>query len=145
MLAADCLEEAQIEAQARGAGLRLEAAQAAEVSGNAPLLARALDNLLSNAIKYAGGEIVLRVGAAGGRAEISVRDHGPGLPADELAKVFRPFFRGANAAAADGQGLGLAIVDRIARAHGGSAAAVNAEGGGLRVTLTLPLAGGPIR
>jgi signal transduction histidine kinase len=142
-LAADCLEEAQIEARARGASLRLEtvqAAQAAEVSGNAPLLARAVDNLLSNAIKYANGEIVLRIGIAGGRAEISLRDHGPGLPADELAKVFRPFFRGANAAHADGQGLGLAIVDRIARAHGGTAAAANAEGGGLRVTLSLPMA-----
>jgi signal transduction histidine kinase len=70
---------------------------------------------------------------------LSVRDHGPGVPDAELPKLFRPFFRGANAARAEGHGLGLAIVERIARAHGGYVSAANAEGGGLRVTLYLPL------
>ncbi len=55
------------------------------------------------------------------------------------AELFRPFFRGANAARAEGHGLGLAIVERIARAHGGQASAANAAGGGLCVTLSLPL------
>jgi two-component system OmpR family sensor kinase len=54
--------------------------------------------------------------------------------------LFRPFYRGSNAARAEGHGLGLAIVQRVARVHGGTVDATNAEGGGLRVCLRLPLA-----
>jgi len=139
-LAGDCVAEAQLEADAHGVRLQLETAASLETSGNPQLLARALDNLLSNGIKYsAGGELLVRLERRGERAELSVRDHGPGVPEAELPKLFRPFFRGANAARAEGHGLGLAIVERIARAHGGYVSAANAEGGGLRVTLYLPL------
>jgi len=143
-LAGDCLAEAELDAAAHGIQLRLDVAGLLETSGNAQLLARALDNLLSNAIKYAaGGEVLLRLARNGDRAELSVRDHGPGVPEADLPKLFRPFFRGANAVRAEGHGLGLAIVERIARAHGGQATAVNAPGGGLCVTLSLPLIAAP--
>ena len=139
-LAGECLAEAELDAAAHDIQLRLDVAGLLETSGNAQLLARALDNLLSNAIKYAaGGEVLLRLARNGDRAELSVRDHGPGVPEADLPKLFRPFFRGANAVRAEGHGLGLAIVERIARAHGGQATAVNAPGGGLCVTLSLPL------
>jgi len=141
-LAGECLAEVKLDADAQGVQLRLEAAAPLETSGNPQLLARALDNLLSNAIKFGkGGEVLVRLARNGGQAELSVRDHGPGVPEAELQKLFRPFFRGANAARAEGHGLGLAIVERITRAHGGQALAANAPGGGLCVTLSLPLTG----
>lgn len=136
-----------IEADTRQITIELEPSLAAiAVDGNHGLLERAVDNLLSNAIKFSadGGLIVLGLRREPGlppKAVIELRDHGPGVPEADLGKLFRPFFRGANAARAEGHGLGLAIVERIARAHGGSLAAANAEGGGLRVSLCLPAIG----
>ena len=74
------------------------------------------------------------------QVECLVRDHGPGVPEAELDSLFRPFFRGSNAARADGHGLGLAIAQRVAKAHGGEILARNGEGDGLEVRLRLPLA-----
>jgi signal transduction histidine kinase len=139
-LAAECVDEARLEADAHGAPLRLDAPQPLEVSGNPQLLARALDNLLANAIKFgAGAEILVSLRKDGAGATLSVRDHGPGVPEAELPRLFRLFFRGSNAARAEGHGLGLAIVQRIVRAHGGEVDAANASGGGLCITLSLPL------
>jgi two-component system, OmpR family, sensor kinase len=139
-LAEECMATAELDAQVHQSRMRLDAPQPLEVSGNTQLLGRALDNLLNNAIKYGGdGEIAVGLRRQGGRAELSVRDHGPGVPEEELGKLFRPFFRGANGTRAEGHGLGLAIVERVVRAHGGTVAAANAAGGGLRVTLSLPL------
>ncbi|MCP1375739.1 sensor histidine kinase [Dyella lutea] len=141
-LARDGAARAQLEAAARGIALRLDAPSPVPVSCHALLLERALDNLLSNAIKFSppGGEIVLGAHTAAGQARLSVRDHGPGVPPGELAALFRPFFRGSNAPRAEGSGLGLAIVKRVAHAHGGGVHAENAAGGGLEVSLLLPLA-----
>ncbi|HTE64024.1 MAG TPA: HAMP domain-containing sensor histidine kinase [Solirubrobacteraceae bacterium] len=99
-------------------------------------LGRAVNNLLDNAAKYSpdGGDVdvTLRGGA------LTVRDYGPGVPADELPHIFDRFFRATNARAQTGSGLGLAIVKQVAERHGGSVAAVLAPGGGLAVTFTLP-------
>ncbi len=134
----------RIEADARQISLELQPAPASLlVSGSHGLLERAIDNLLSNAIKFSanGGRIelsgILEPGPMA-KVVIDIRDHGPGVPDADLAKLSRPFFRGANAARAEGHGLGLAIVERIARAHHGSLSAANADGGGLRVRLILP-------
>ncbi|CAM0997556.1 histidine kinase [Rhodanobacter sp. Root179] len=136
------VEQSRLEADAQQVELQLSRVDSAQVSGNAMLLERALANLLANAIKFspAGGrvEVTLRVDSS--FAEISVRDHGPGVPVDELALLFRPFFRGSNAARAEGHGLGLAIVQRVVQVHGGTIEVGNAEGGGLEVRLRLPLA-----
>jgi two-component system, OmpR family, sensor histidine kinase MprB len=67
-----------------------------------------------------------------------VRDHGPGVPPDELPHVFDRFFRATNARDHPGSGLGLAIVKQVAERHGGSVRAAAAPGGGLAMTLSLP-------
>jgi two-component system, OmpR family, sensor kinase len=138
----ECARRAGLEADERNIQLQVEASAPATISGNELLLERAFDNLLSNAIKFSppGGTVHLRVHSEAGQAELSIRDHGPGVPPDELESLFRPLFRGSNAGRADGHGLGLAIVERVVRAHGGRIHADNAEGGGLVVRLELPLA-----
>jgi two-component system sensor histidine kinase CpxA len=75
-----------------------------------------------------------------GWAKVEVLDHGPGIPEDELDKVFRPFYRTATARdrASGGTGLGLAIADRAVRLHGGSVKAENVKEGGLKVTMRVP-------
>ncbi len=137
------LAQAELAAHVRRIELRLVSAGAPiVVFGSAPLLERALDNLIANAIKFSseGGEIELRLHEAEGMAEVSVLDRGPGVPEAELESLFRPFFRGSNAARADGHGLGLAIVQRVAKIHGGVLHAGLRDGGGLEVHLRLPLA-----
>lgn len=140
-LAQERLDEAQPEAAAHQVDLRLDAATGTVVDGSRALLGRAIDNLLSNAIKFsaAGGSVILRTQHSADEVVIEVADSGPGVPAAELDSLFRPFFRGSNAVRAEGKGLGLAIVARIAAAHGGRCSARNRTAGGLCVTLTLPL------
>ena len=79
-----------------------------------------------------------RAGAGG--LEIVIRDHGPGVPAADLERIFEPFYRVAESRDRDsgGEGIGLAITSQVMKAHGGSARAVNASGGGLQVRLSLP-------
>jgi len=133
---------ARVEAGARGITLALAADAGVAVAGSGSLIERAVDNLLSNAIKFSddGGRVELAVARDGDRVRLSVRDHGPGVPEADLPNLCRPFFRGGNAARADGHGLGLAIVDRIVRAHRGELSLAPADGGGLCVTLCLPAA-----
>jgi two-component system sensor histidine kinase MprB len=106
------------------------------VDGVADRLGRAVNNLLDNAAKYSppGGEVAVTL--RGGT--LTVRDHGPGVPPDELPHIFDRFFRAGNARHQAGSGLGLAIVKQVAERHGGSVAAVAAPGGGLEVVLALP-------
>lgn len=143
-LAADCVEQAQLEASSRGIALQLAVDGAAPVLGSPQLLARAIDNLVGNAIKFSpsGTRVEVSVHGTPRAADLRVRDHGPGVPEGELASLFRPFFRGSNAAQAEGLGLGLGIVQRVLRVHGGSVQATNADGGGLDVRLSLPVVSG---
>lgn len=136
---------ARVEAEARGITVHGEGPATLAVAGSHGLLERAVDNLLANAIKFSadGGRIELAIGRDGDHVRLTIRDHGPGVPEADLPKLLRPFFRGGNAALAEGHGLGLAIVDRIVRAHRGRLALANAEGGGLRVDIRLPAAPEP--
>jgi signal transduction histidine kinase len=141
-LVRDCMEQSELEADARHVQMQLTYKDPVAVLGSSMLLERAVDNLIANAIKFSpeGGSIVLSVRATQDTAELTIRDHGPGVPEAELTSLFRPFFRGSNAVRADGHGLGLAIVKRVMQVHGGDIHAQNAEGGGLEVRLQLPLA-----
>lgn len=132
--------EAQMELDNRGLRASVDAPETAVVQGHPVLLGRALDNLISNAIKFspAGTEIQFRVATTREGVQISVEDRGPGVPEAELSQLFSPFYRGSNGLRANGQGLGLAIVERIVQVHGGRCLAANREGGGLSMTLVLP-------
>ena len=113
------------------------------VRGNAAWLASALENVVRNALRYTaqGSDVEVRLQAQAAGVCIEVRDHGPGVPAAELGRIFEPFHRVAESRARDsgGDGIGLAITARVLAAHGGRAWAENAVGGGLRVLLELPV------
>lgn len=96
-------------------------------------LRQVVRNLLDNAIA-AGGPVAATVTVEGGRLVIEIRDHGPGVPAEDRAHVFEPFFTRKPA----GTGLGLAVARRIAVGHGGTIAVDDAPGGGARFRLELP-------
>ena len=103
-------------------------------------MARAVGNLIENARKYGGGEITLAAREADGQLLIEVMDRGPGIPAEEIERLKRPFTRLESARTdVKGTGLGLAIVERIAKLHGGSLTLSARDGGGLTATLRLPL------
>ncbi|MEU5345054.1 MULTISPECIES: HAMP domain-containing sensor histidine kinase [unclassified Streptomyces] len=99
-------------------------------------LERAIVNILDNAVKFSpeGGtvDVTLKDG------ELTVRDHGPGIPADELPHVFDRFWRSPSARALPGSGLGLSIVARTVQQAGGDVALSPAEGGGTVATIRLP-------
>jgi two-component system sensor histidine kinase MprB len=107
------------------------------VEGLPDRLGRAVGNLLDNAAKYSPEDGVVEVVLRGG--ELSVRDHGPGIPADDRPHVFDRFYRGVTARGRPGSGLGLAIVRQVAETHGGSIAVYEGAGGGSRFVLTLPV------
>ncbi len=112
----------------------------AQVRGDPRLLRRLIRNLLENAKRHGAAPIevtIRRVHQHGRTAvELSVRDHGVGVPDSEQEKIFDPFYRMAGAPAA-GTGLGLSLVRQIARKHGGEAHCDRAAGGGTRITVTL--------
>jgi two-component system OmpR family sensor kinase len=130
-------------ADAHGLSLGIEAAgEPVEVRGDPASLRTMLDNLIDNAIRYTpSGRVDVRVTREADRAILEVEDTGPGIAAGERARVFDRFYRG-ESAAQGGSGLGLAIVKRIADKHGGTVELLDARAGqGLRVRVSLPLAG----
>ncbi|WP_233589999.1 ATP-binding protein [Acidovorax sp. FJL06] len=113
--------------------------QAAPLRVQAVALRRCLDNLVGNAVRYGGSaEVTLR--DAADALTIEVRDHGPGLPPEELERVMEPFYRveASRNRQSGGAGLGLTIASDIVRRHGGQLVLRNAEGGGLVAAAVLP-------
>jgi len=111
-----------------------------QVLGEERLLRRALRNLLENARRYGGDEVSADVGTLpDGRIEISIRDRGPGVPAEFCERIFEPFYRlPGHAERAGGVGLGLSLVRQIAERHGGKVRCEGREGGGTCFVITLP-------
>jgi signal transduction histidine kinase len=131
---------AAIEHDSRAGNLAIEIAETdAEVAVDAPLLESALVHLLRNAAEAMNGSGTITVSAHRARHtwRISIRDHGPGIPADIRQKIFEPFFttRSRN------RGLGLPIAKRIVEQHGGSLTIDSPPDGGAVVTMTLPSSG----
>jgi heavy metal sensor kinase len=112
-----------------GRRLDLQADDDLELSVDRLRIEQALGNLLENALQHGSGRILLQAHRHDGRVELHVRDDGSGFPPDFIAHAFEPFSRGDPARSRPGAGLGLAIVDLVARAHGGEAHAANADGG----------------
>jgi signal transduction histidine kinase len=115
--------------------------------GSEEWLRRAIENVVRNAVRYTttGTTVDLRLGQvmldSGPQVEISVRDHGSGVPEASLPHLFQPFYRVSSARERQtgGTGLGLAITERAVHLHHGSVAVSNASDGGLVVTIRLPL------
>ena len=109
-------------------------------------LLQVLFNLVDNAVKYARESepkrITLSCRADGRQVRLTVRDHGPGVPAYQLRKLFEPFYRGESELTrrSKGTGLGLALVQSLAKQMGASAVARNARGGRFEVELIFPVA-----
>jgi signal transduction histidine kinase len=111
------------------------------VAGHPVLLIAALRNLLDNACKFTTNGVRVRVSAFARNEEafLVVEDAGPGITPEETERVFDPFFRGAQARASrPGSGLGLPILRRVARAHGGEVTVARSALGGAGFTLRLP-------
>jgi signal transduction histidine kinase len=112
------------------------------VRGDARRLTQVVDNLVTNAVKFtdAGGSVTVTVERDGDAVRLVVADTGVGIPAEEQGQVFSRFFRASTATrqAIPGTGLGLAISRALVEQHGGTIALESEEGGGTRVTVTLP-------
>ncbi|MDC8785170.1 ATP-binding protein [Roseateles koreensis] len=141
-LCREAVVEASDAAQRRSIDLGVSECDAAEVMGQADALQVLVRNLLDNAIKYTppGGRVdVSLTRQPDGSYCLAIDDSGPGIAADERARVFDPFYRGEGLSNTAGSGLGLAIVKSIVQAHGGQIQLLSsAQLGGLGVRVTLP-------
>jgi two-component system sensor histidine kinase MprB len=136
----DRVVEGSVEAfrrHARGVGVRADL-EPDVVLGDAARIDRAVRNLLDNAAKWSPPDGEIEVSVRGG--VVTVRDHGPGFPEEDLPHVFDRFYRSTAARAKPGSGLGLAIVRQVVEAHRGRVVATNAEDGGAVVHIELPTA-----
>jgi two-component system sensor histidine kinase CpxA len=146
VVAAEVAEDARFEAGTRRCTVELRSGGPVRVTGTRTLLRSALENVVRNALRHTAEgsavEVSVEVEAreAAREAVVRVRDHGPGLPAHQLERIFEPFYRvdDARTREAGGHGLGLAIARRAVHQHGGRIAAGLAPGGGLVVTIRLP-------
>ncbi|HRP26559.1 ATP-binding protein [Thauera sp.] len=132
----------------RGVNMQIELPDSLVVPARALPIRRALTNLIDNALRYAGDEAPLDICATveGAEAHIEVADRGPGIPEAEIERMRQPFTRLEKARSnTKGAGLGLAIVERVMRAHHGRLELLPREGGGLRAILCLPGAGSRAR
>lgn len=138
---ADVVDEALASVDAAGRGrVRLAVDEALHVRGDALLLRVMIENAVGNALKFAPeGPVEVSVAADGDSAVMSVSDEGPGVAAGDRKRVFDAFYRsaGARADGVQGHGVGLALVARIARAHGGDAAFEDTPRGA-RLVMRLP-------
>ena len=109
------------------------------VDADRDLLALALRQLLDNAVKYAPAASIVRIGATGnGSVEIVVHNDGTAIPEQEQTRIFGRFYRGAGSRHIPGSGMGLAIVQQIARSHGGLVSVSSTPDAGTDFSLQLP-------
>jgi len=146
-LVREVAEDADFEARSRGRRVELNECEECETEGTPTLLRSAFENVVRNAVRHApegtAASVSLKCLRAerGGEAVLTVRDEGPGVPAEALTEIFRPFYRVDDSRTREtgGTGLGLAITERAVRLHGGTVAASNVPGGGFVVEIRLPL------
>jgi signal transduction histidine kinase len=115
------------------------------MTGDPVRLRQAVDNLLSNALKYSAGPVDLRLSADPNRCFLEVSDQGIGIPPDEQAEVFEPFFRASNTGNRAGHGLGLSVVRSCIEQHGGTVRFVSDCRTGTSFFLELPRSPGRAR
>jgi two-component system sensor histidine kinase CpxA len=134
------VSDADFEAGAKGKSVKIVRADECKTSANENLLWSAIENVLRNAVRYTNESTTVEVSldASNGHTRIGVRDHGGGVPEEELENLFRPFYRVGEARErkTGGIGLGLAIAEQAIYAHDGKIAARN-TGDGLLVEISL--------
>jgi two-component system, OmpR family, sensor kinase len=137
----EVVRDANFEGAVKNCSVNLNGAANETVLGNRELLRSAIENVLRNAVRYSPKDrpVDVTVARLASGLEILIRDHGPGVPAADLERIFEPFYRVAESRDRDsgGEGIGLAITSQVMKAHGGGAKAVNAQGG-FEVRLSLP-------
>lgn len=133
-----CAERARVGAPRHGIDAVI--APGLIVVGDEELLRRAVDNLLANVRVHTpeGAHATITATQANGAVVIEVADSGPGVPPDQLSRIFDRFYRAGTHDRRPGSGLGLAIVAAVAQAHGGTVAATLNDPRGLRIALRLP-------
>ena len=139
--------DAAFEAQSRNCQVEAEILDELPVLGDPALLRSAIENVVRNATRYTADGTTVNIRAerapkgSSGEAVIRVSDSGPGVPSENLDKIFQPFYRidDARGRSTGGVGLGLAITDQAVRLHGGSVKASSLAEGGLMVEIRLPL------
>ncbi|HEX4076162.1 MAG TPA: ATP-binding protein [Candidatus Acidoferrales bacterium] len=150
LLVQEVASDGDYEARGRNCSVKFDPSFECSVNGAPEMLRGAVENVVRNAVRHTADGTTVDVAIEcrhnnghGSRAAIQVRDHGTGVPENELADLFVPFYRVVDGIRKDpdGAGLGLAIAERAFRLHGGSVTAANAADGGLVVTLELPILG----
>lgn len=141
--AQEVLDDAAALASARGVTLRNQVPPGLAIEADPERLRQVLANLVDNAIKYGrpeGSVMLSGVALPAGGVELSVRDDGPGIPAEAKARIFERFYRVDKARSREegGTGLGLAIVKNVVQAHGGDVRVESAPGQGTEFFITLP-------
>ena len=135
-------QDANFEAAAKSCRVDVTGTRDCEIQGSHELLHSAIENVVRNAVRHTplGSTVRVHLDCDGKNSRISVSDEGPGVPAAELEKIFRPFYRLSDAREhrSGGTGIGLAITQQVARLHGGSVRAHNADPHGLIVEFELP-------
>lgn len=136
---ADAVELHRALAEAGGRSIAMRT-QPARITGDRQLLSQLVCNLLENALAHGAGEIEIEAQRSGAKLRLSVRDHGDGVPAAALERIFERFYRiDASRGSGEHSGVGLALVRAVAHFHGGTARAEAARPG-LRIVVELPLA-----
>lgn len=136
------VEDARFEAESSTCRIEFEECCRVAVMGNAELLHRAVENVVRNAVKHSpsNGLIAIKMHKTDVQTVcIAVSDEGPGVPEADVQFIFEPFFRSDATKTTSGHGLGLTIAHRVVAAHQGSISASNCTGGGLCITITLPV------
>ncbi|MEK6272951.1 MAG: ATP-binding protein [Actinomycetota bacterium] len=126
-------------ADAGGRAIQLNAPIGLVANVDPVRIRQAVGNLIDNALRHGDGAVVVGASRDGDSLALSVSDSGPGFPADFVGRAFERFTRPDGARSRGGAGLGLAIVQATARAHGGEARIVAGEGAGATIVLTLPV------
>ncbi|EOY2076395.1 envelope stress sensor histidine kinase CpxA [Vibrio alginolyticus] len=137
----EIIKDAQFEAEQMGKQLHYSELPKRNISGNPKLLMSAVENIVRNAIYYGKDEVQIDIKADDDTLRITVDDNGEGVPEEELAAIFRPFYRVSTARDrhSGGTGLGLTITESAIRQHSGTIAASRSPLGGLRMSITLPI------
>ena len=144
----EAMDRSRLAAEAKRIAIGVGGEKGLLVRGDGTQLVMALGNLIDNAVRHSPADTrvslsVRRVSSgSSGLAEVSVADEGPGIPEDDLERIFERFYRvdAARSRHTGGTGLGLSIVKHVALGHGGEVTVWSAEGAGSTFTLRLPIA-----